>query len=300
MKRKKLNFPVCLVLFSLSVLWLLPNSAMAEGDGGWTTTSAPGYIFQIEEDLLNNQNYMFMTVLKPDLDGTEIYFGPASGSVGSTYLLEPWKADSDMMATWQFNSDIQATMTVESCSTNCLWQAGQVVTLNKIFGDNQNSQTGERYGGCTCSGTMSGTRWCDNGNGTVTDLTTCLVWLKIAYWGNLKQWREEGDYDHNDDAHTRAGILKAGTSGADLSDGSVEGDWRLPTKIELDGLAHGTEAVRSGSMQAFTGVQDYSYWSSTTYGSRTDLAWSVDIEDGRVHVGGKTNFYFVWPVRPGR
>jgi hypothetical protein len=191
-------------------------------------------------------------------------------------------------------------MTVESCSTNCLWQAGQVVTLNKIFGDNQNSQTGERYGGCTCSGTMSGTRWCDNGNGTVTDLTTCLVWLKIAYWGNLKQWREEGDYDHNDDAHTRAGILKAGTSGADLSDGSVEGDWRLPTKIELDGLAHGTEAVTSGSMQAFTGVQDYSYWSSTTYGSRTDLAWSVDMEDAIVHVGGKTNFYFVWPVRPGR
>lgn len=36
---------------------------------------------------------------------------------------------------------------------------------------------------CTCKGTLYENRWCDNGNGTVTDLTTCLVWLKKADWG---------------------------------------------------------------------------------------------------------------------
>ena len=31
---------------------------------------------------------------------------------------------------------------------------------------------------CECLGTLNGTRWCDNEDGTVTDLSTCLVWLK--------------------------------------------------------------------------------------------------------------------------
>lgn len=38
MRRKMLNFLVGLVLFSLTVLWLLPNSDLVEG-GGWTTTA---------------------------------------------------------------------------------------------------------------------------------------------------------------------------------------------------------------------------------------------------------------------
>lgn len=132
------------------------------------------------------------------------------------------------------------------------------------------SKTGTRYGGCTCSGTMNGTRWCDNGDGTVTDLTTCLVWLQKADWGGPKPWRNsETDcnpptYTCYDDAHTRAGILNAETADANLDDGSVEGDWRLPTKTELEGLVNGTEAVSSGNMRAFTDVQAYLYWSSST------------------------------------
>jgi len=195
MKRKMLNIPANVVLFSLSVLLLLPIIAMAEGDGGWTTTASPGCIFLIEEDLLNNQNYMAMTVLKPDLDGTEIYFGPASGSVGSTYLLEPLIADSDMIATWQFSSVTQATVTVDSCTTNCLWQSGQEVTLNKFFGDKevvlsigtgvpktgQTTTYGTRDDGELEKGVMwPNPRFTDNGDGTVRDNLTGLIWTKNA------------------------------------------------------------------------------------------------------------------------
>ena len=51
--------------------------------------------------------------------------------------------------------------------------------------------------GSTCAGTLVGTRWCDNGDSTVTDMTTGLVWLKFADWGGLKPWRSNtsGDYD---------------------------------------------------------------------------------------------------------
>ena len=161
--------------------------------------------------------------------------------------------------------------------------------------------SGELHGGCTCNGTLYANRWCDNEDGTVTDLTTCLVWLKKADWGGLRKWRcSDSDTDSYDDAHARAGLLYAGASGTDLSDSSVEGDWRLPTKTELEGLANGTEAVRSGDMQAFTGVQAHNYWSSTTSADFTNLAWVVYMGNGVVGHAPKNFSYYVWPVRAGQ
>ena len=146
--------------------------------------------------------------------------------------------------------------------------------------------TGERYGGCTCSGTMNGTRWCDNGNGTVTDLTTCLVWVQDASWGGLKPWRDPSGYD---DAHTRA-----------TSYGDWYGDWRLPTGPELYDLTHGAEAVRSSTPRAFTGVQATRYWSSASFEDGPSFAWYVDLSDGFVHSDDKDDANFVWPVRRGQ
>jgi len=165
---------------------------------------------------------------------------------------------------------------------------------------------GEYRGGCTCSGTMIGTRWCDNGDGTVTDLTTCLVWLRKADWGGLKPWRNNStecsiiNLTCYDDANTRAGILESGTDDANLSDGSVVGDWLLPTQTELYGLAHGTDPVTSHDMQAFTGVQSYRYWSSTTYATHLGYAWGVDLGDGYTYDDFKYQDYYVWPVRAGQ
>jgi hypothetical protein len=153
----------------------------------------------------------------------------------------------------------------------------------------------------TCDGTLSaGGRWCDQGDGTVKDMTTGLVWLQKADWGGLKKWRcADSDIDPYDDAHTRAGILKAGTAGANLSDESVEGDWRLPTKKELDGLVKGTEAVHSVTPQAFTNVQTVVYWSSTTVASLTNYAWVVYIYNGNKLYSNKDYPFYVWPVRSG-
>ena len=109
---------------------------------------------------------------------------------------------------------------------------------------------------CTCKGTLYAGRWCDNGDGTVTDLTTCLVWLQKADWGGSRKWE---DCTTHDDANTQAGILEDGTADANLSDGSVAGDWRLPTKTELNGLVNGEPKLRCASgpcdLYAFTGVQ---------------------------------------------
>lgn len=161
--------------------------------------------------------------------------------------------------------------------------------------------------GINCSGTLVGTRWCDNGDGTVTDMTTGLVWLRDAGWGSTRPWRSNTPDDYVD-AHQRAGLLENGESVyagggqfAPLSDGSALGDWRMPTKAELYNLNYGTEAVTSSNMQAFVRVQDFNYWTSSTNDSVPSLAISKHL--GTVWNGIwiistiKTTNNYVWPVR---
>ena len=160
--------------------------------------------------------------------------------------------------------------------------AGNIKGGVNIFG-----VTGELQGGCTCAGTLNGTRWCDNGDGTVTDLSTCLVWLQDANCNGTLNW----------DATIIWSSTLSGRA-CDMSDGSTEGDWRLPTKNELYAIAHGAEAVRSGTPRAFSGVQSDYYWSSTTYaGAQNDEAWVVLMSNGFISYSGKANTCYVWPVR---
>ncbi len=197
----------------------------------------------------------------------------------------------------------------DGTNRRCMTDSGDAtagdILQGKIAWVDGSEVTGELHGGCTCCSTctLHANRWCDNGDGTVTDLTTCLVWLQKADWGGAKPW--EDCTAPRDDAHTRAGLLKDGASGANLSDGSVEGDWRLPTKTELVGLVNGTPQLRCAwpgpcTLYAFTGVQSYHYWSSTTYADNTVGAWDVDLRDGYVGFDAKTATYYVWPVRGGQ
>ena len=70
-------------------------------------------------------------------------------------------------------------------------------------------------------------RYVDCGNGTVTDQVTGLIWLAEANCFGTQTYT---------DAMTMAGTLATGQCG--LTDGSVAGDWRLPT------LASGIRRLR--------------------------------------------------------
>ena len=142
-------------------------------------------------------------------------------------------------------------------------------------------------------------RYVDNGNGTVTDIRTELIWLKNANCFGQQNW---------DTAMQRAAKLADGQCG--LSDGSKVGDWRLPTKEELGAMvdsryeeptlsnAAGTGQWKDGD--AFSGVQANGYWSSPTFAVNTDSAWFVYLNNGNVTCGPKTNNLYVWPVRGGQ
>jgi len=149
---------------------------------------------------------------------------------------------------------------------------------------------------CDCSGgALNGTRWCDNGNDTVTDLLgdstnnyagQCLTWAKSANWGGTRAWRSGGSYN---DAHTRASAY-----------GSEYHNWRLPTMAELRALTNGIEAVSTSNMRAFSNVQSYPYWSSTSYPASTSRAMYVHPVNGTVSSNGKATAFYVWPVRMGQ
>ena len=133
-------------------------------------------------------------------------------------------------------------------------------------------------------------RFTDNGNGTVTDNKTGLVWLRDASAVGCMTWQ---------DAMGACAALASGQHG--LTDGSQAGDWRLPDIDELCSLIDRSQvdpALPKGN--PFSGVQSNYYWSSTSYVNFPSFAWYVFPGSGFVSVNGKTSTYYVWPVRIGR
>ena len=133
-------------------------------------------------------------------------------------------------------------------------------------------------------------RFADNGNGTVTDNLTGLIWLKNANCFGPKTWAT---------ALNDANWLDSGE--CDLSDGSAEDDWRLPNVRELHSLidyGHSYPALPSG--HPFSGVQSDGYWSGTTPAGSTSNVWYVYLGDGSVYNFDKTDTHYVWPVRDGQ
>ena len=89
-----------------------------------------------------------------------------------------------------------------------------------LTGGEWGEQTGSAtIGCCDCSeGTLYRDRYCDNGDGTVTDLTSCLVWLQNANCFGTKKWVDTTNWN---DAQKSSGTLK--DPNCSLDDGSTEG-----------------------------------------------------------------------------
>lgn len=131
-------------------------------------------------------------------------------------------------------------------------------------------------------------RFTDKGDGTVKDNLTGLIWLKDANCFSESTW-------HN--ALSDCNALSTGSCG--LTDGSSEGDWRLPNVNELISLVdRGRYLPALSSGHPFSNVQSYYYWSATTnIPSPTLYAWVVSMSSGEVASRNKPFTYYVWPVR---
>lgn len=132
-------------------------------------------------------------------------------------------------------------------------------------------------------------RFSNNGDGTVTDNQTGLIWLRDAILGGSKTWADALTYCNN-----------LADDGSDLTDGSSAGDWRLPNMKEILSLVdYGNHTPTLPAGHPFENVQTAEYWSSTTVASTTGSAWYVHMSNGLVGYNIKGGFCWVWPVRGG-
>lgn len=164
------------------------------------------------------------------------------------------------------------------------------------------------------AGCAAGDRYQDQGDGTVLDCTTDLVWLQDASCDAL------GPFGNGratwSGAIAAAAALSDGTCG--LSDGSEDGAWRLPTISEFCSAWSGSALFPCPSSAApdslidssagpptvatghpFVGVRSSAYWSATE-SDAFNAAWDVYLNVGFVSgVDSKGDFNVVWPVRGG-
>ena len=150
-------------------------------------------------------------------------------------------------------------------------------------------------------------RFTDNGNGTVTDNLTGLIWLTNAncigtlnpsfdndgtVGDGMVSWQHALDF---------VASINVGTNCGDTSNGgSHQPDWRLPNRNELASLfdiGQGNPALPPG--HPFTNFQSFYYWSSSTYIDNTSRAWLMNFPFGDVNTDAKSAPRFVTAVRGG-
>ncbi|MBF0608427.1 MAG: DUF1566 domain-containing protein [Candidatus Magnetobacterium sp. LHC-1] len=157
-------------------------------------------------------------------------------------------------------------------------QTGQTMTY--ATGDDGASQVGVAW---------SNPRFKDNGDQTVTDRLTGLVWTK-------------------DGGTPTIGICAGGWLTWKMALTYVDclnivnylgySDWRLPNKEELFSLLdRRTYNPPLPSGHPFTNVISDTYWSSTTWAYNTSSAWYVNMLRGNMNMSDKTGALYVLPVR---
>jgi hypothetical protein len=142
----------------------------------------------------------------------------------------------------------------------------------------------------------------DNGDGTITDTRTGLMWEKLS---------DDGTIHDKDTAYTwmNAFSTKVAMLNADSFAGFT--DWRVPNVNELQSLvgygaaypainaAFNTNCAATCTVLTCSCTQPSAYWSSSTYQDVPSITWVVYFQDGYVVGYLKANNGYVRAVRGG-
>lgn len=117
------------------------------------------------------------------------------------------------------------------------------------------------------------THFIDNGNGTVTDVLTQLVWQKAPYSDTLS-WEQSLAYA---DSLSLGGIAQ----------------WRLPNIKELQSINDEKRINPSLNPTVFSAANARKYWSSTSLPNQTTKAWYLSTQFGITTYDTKTVKHYV-------
>jgi hypothetical protein len=127
-------------------------------------------------------------------------------------------------------------------------------------------------------GEQSDEKFKDNGNGTVTDNRTGLIWQKKEASG--MPWANSIAYCE--------GLSLGGHS-----------DWRLPNAKELESLTDDSHYNPAINSSFFPTANNKRHWTSTSLASGPTDAWYVSFYDGTLWESSKATYYDVRCVRGG-
>ena len=120
----------------------------------------------------------------------------------------------------------------------------------------------------------------DNGDHTITDTETGLMWMKNTAPGGEMSWEAALIY-----------CEESIVAGYD--------DWRLPTIKELGSIVDYSTRNPAINTQYFPDTEPSYYWTSTTYAFYTNNAWVVFFQSGFNQFRVKTLINYVRAVRLG-
>lgn len=179
-----------------------------------------------------------------------------------------------------------------SGQTTCWNSSGSVIACAGTGHD------GENQAGATLA-------YADNGDGTVTDLNTGLMWEKLSDDGSIHD--KDNHYDWNDAFAVEVAALNTPSCFAGYC------DWRVPNVKELQSIvnyeiaypgpavapAFNASCAASCTVLTCRCTASSYYWSSSSNANNPNNAWNVNFDNGNVNNDNKTNDNYVRAVRAG-
>ena len=120
----------------------------------------------------------------------------------------------------------------------------------------------------------------ENGNGTLTDDVTGLLWQKTSD-ANPLTWNEAASYCNN------------------LTLGGHASGWRLPALVELDSIMNLSVHSEAAIDSAFTGTEAAGYWTSTEDPEDSAKTWILDFGTNEDYITFKAGSNYTRCVRTG-
>jgi hypothetical protein len=202
--------------------------------------------------------------------------------------------DGDLAACEGELADVQAVLpgcqgdlaTCRGLLVNPLSRTGQTICYNDAgttISCAGTGQDGEIKAGATVSFT-------DNGNGTITDNVTGLMWEKLS---------DDGSIHDKDTVYN--GLAGAVTKIASLNGAAFAShtDWRVPNRREMFSLSDlgrsnpainpvfHTGCVGGCTVLTCSCTKNTVYWTSSTYLGYTPATWKVNAPDGDIYAGDR-------------
>jgi hypothetical protein len=168
------------------------------------------------------------------------------------------------------------TKTTTTTTAFSLPDTGQTISYTTTFGEDADYS-------------INPPSYSDNGDGTVTDNVTGLMWQQEDDDTTYNWYEATGKYDATDNlfsTHVCDSLSLAGHS-----------DWRLPDEKELLSIVNYDSSNPAIDTIYFPNTNSSGYWTSTTCANSTSRAWGVDFDIGGVFDINKTDYCGVRCVR---